>query len=105
MLTLTSANLIALYAPLAGLILMALWVGALGNRMKVSERRQSKTEADIESLKNDKVTLGVLLEKASTSAAAMEKMQREMSGMQRSLANIASGHVPGIVKFDQNNDG
>ena len=82
---LTLTQLFQLYAPLAGLLVLAFWVGGLSQRVKQLEKDAVGDEM------RDKLTrLDVHMENAQ---AALEKMERQLQVVHRQLANIATGRV------------
>lgn len=98
---LTMTDLFQLYAPLAGLLALAFWVGMLSQ--KVSDQKEDITglKEDVHSLKEENaeggaterlVRLEVTLENAVTEIA---KMGRSMEGVQRQLGNLMQ--KPGSV--------
>lgn len=99
--TISVSALVQLYAPLVGLLVMAFWLGVLSQRVKVTERRQEKAEVALEAAKLESMTVAVLASKFDDMKETIEKMEREMRGMQRTLANAFSGKVGTIHKFEQ----
>lgn len=99
--TVSLAFLVQLYAPLAGLLVVVFWLGKLTQRMTAAEERQTEMREEIKVLNDERSQVAVMASKLVDMATAMEKMGRELSGMQRSLANIASGTVGTLVKYDQ----
>lgn len=99
------AFLLQLYAPLAGLLAVTFWLGVLSQRQKVSERRQDKTDEllkdQMKDGRDEMVGVALLTQRFEAMGSTLEKLEREMRGMQRSLANIANGSAGTLVKFDQ----
>lgn len=94
------AFLLQLYAPLAGLLVMAFWIGVLSQRVKVAERRQDATDVLLKAATAESTTVAVLGSNVGKMEKTLEKMEREMAGVQRALSKIAMGeHV--VTRFDQ----
>lgn len=101
----TTQDIIALYAPLAGVVGLAFWSGVLTQKVaglkEDHEKRLSKLEQHSEADNGVAVQIGVLTERLTTVSKNLEKVDRDMQGVQRTLANIASGRVAPITKFEQ----
>jgi hypothetical protein len=86
----TMTALLQFYAPLAGLLALAFWVGMLSQQVK----DQGK---DIEKLKEAGEPGGVsdrlvrLEVNGENTAKAMEGVHRSLEGIQRQLANMVQG--------------
>jgi hypothetical protein len=79
---LSASQLVQLYAPIAGLLVLAFWVGGLSQRVKQLEK-----ESIGDDLRAKVIRLEVQMESA---AATLEKVDRSLQGIHRQLANIAS---------------
>lgn len=101
----TVENIIALYAPLAGVVGLAFWSGVLTQKVAgVKEdhnTRLNKLERHSEADTTVAVQIGVLTANVATVTKNLEKVDRDMQGVQRTLANMASGRTTGITKFEQ----
>lgn len=91
----TLSQALQLYAPLAGLLAVVFWLGVLSNRVSTLEREERDRKArDIANVADrDKITrLETLIDGASEK---MERFERQLDGVHRQLANIAtrSGNV------------
>lgn len=89
----TLPELLQLYAPLAGMLALAFWVGVLSERVR-------GLRFDVQKLQNedtvaDAPTVVRLEEKVSGLTAAVEKLTRGMDGVQRQLGNLMQ--TPGKV--------
>lgn len=93
--------LVQIYAPLAGLLAVTFWLGVLSQRVKVAERRQDTTDTRLKALDDDKVEVGRKDEKLSHVERELGEIKRELHGIQRMLANMVSGKVGVITKFEQ----
>lgn len=91
----TVSQALQLYAPMAGLLAVVFWLGVLSNRVATLEReeRDRKTRDLANVTDRDKITrLETLIDGASEK---MERFERQLDGVHRQLANIAtrSGNV------------
>jgi hypothetical protein len=82
----TVPELLQLYAPLAGMLALAFWVGVLSERVK-------GLRFDVQELKNDSTVSGSpavirLEEHVSSLKTAVDKLTRGMDGVQRQLGNL-----------------
>lgn len=82
----TVPQLLQLYAPLAGLLGLAFWVGVLSERVK-------NLRFDVQELKSENVEGGspaIIRLKVEMEGVkgAMEKLTRSMEGVQRQLGNL-----------------
>jgi predicted CopG family antitoxin len=100
---LTTDNIIQLYAPLAGLAILAAWVGALGQKVSDVVRRLGELEKHNETDIVMAVTIGRLEERINTVVTGQGKLDRDMQGVQRTLANMTS-KARGIQSFDQDGE-
>lgn len=87
---LTLSQVVQLYAPLAGLALLAFWVGGLSERMKRVERDATKTGDEGDSVRDKVTRLEVEMGHANTK---LDGICRDMQVAQRQLANIATGRA------------
>lgn len=100
MLQLTAANVISLYAPLAGLLVVVFWLGVLTQKVTDAVRRIAgleKAERDDHGVISD---LAVLKSDYHHMKASQEQQARAMEEIKRTLSNIASGRTT-ITRFDQ----
>lgn len=85
-------------AAIGGLLVSAgvIWqkIANILERLKKLEERDKQDTALL-------VELGRFDERLKNIVLSQEKTEREMAGVQRSLANIASGKVAPITKFEQ----
>lgn len=97
----TLAQLLQLYAPLAGLLALAFWVGMLSQKVVDQKEDILALKADVKSLKDEDshagsaerlVRVEVTLETAVTELA---KFGRAMEGVQRQLGNLMQ--KPGTI--------
>jgi hypothetical protein len=89
----TVPELLQLYAPLAGMLALAFWVGVLSERVK-------GLQSDVQDLKDGKMVADapaiVRLESAVTTLkGAVDKLTRGMDGVQRQLGNLMQ--KPGAI--------
>jgi hypothetical protein len=93
----TVAELVQLYAPLAGLLVLAFWVGALSERVKnlrkdVDElKKRSDAEVGEGGMLERMIRMEVKLEGANTQLGSLD---RHMQGVQRQIANLMKS--PGV---------
>lgn len=93
-------EIVQLYAPLAGLLVMAFWLGILSNRVVTLEREErDRKETDRnEATQRDRI---VRMEtKLDLMRDELDKVQRELSVIHRILANMASGAGGKVVTMD-----
>jgi hypothetical protein len=94
---LTFSQLFQLYAPLAGLLVFAFFLGALANRVKTLERdgeeEQKRRASAGESARAELVAFARVAKSVEDMEKTIEKFGRELSGVNRQLANIATGRV------------
>lgn len=87
--------LVQLYAPLAGLLGMAIWLGMLSQRQKDDgtewRRRMSKAEKEIDELKKDVGAVAVLAAQFTALSTSVAKIERATENVRHTLANIVSG--------------
>ena len=91
----TLSQALQLYAPLAGLMVVVFRLGVLSNRVATLEREErDRKERDRDGVDHrDKIArLETLIDVASEK---MERFERQLDGVHRQLANIAtrSGNV------------
>lgn len=90
----TLGGAVQIYAPLAGLALLAFWVGALSERVKNLRKDVDTLNArhDAEmgegGLLERVIRMGVNLENATKQ---LESLDRHMQGVQRQIANLMKG--------------
>ena len=87
----TVAELVQLYAPLAGLLVLAFWVGSLSERVKNLRRDLDKVlvreaaETGEGGMLERMIRMEIKLEGAGTQ---LESLDRHMQGVQRQIANL-----------------
>ncbi len=91
----TMSQVLQLYAPFAGLMVVVFWLGVLSNRVATLEReeRDRKGREAAASEERDRVTrIETLMEGVG---AKVDRVERQIEGVHRQLANIAtrSGNV------------
>jgi hypothetical protein len=82
----TVPELLQLYAPLAGMLALAFWVGVLSERVRGLNQAVRKLES--ENTVAEAPAVIRLEEKVGTLMAAVEKLTRGMDGVQRQLGNL-----------------
>lgn len=97
---LSTSNIISLYAPLAGVVVLAFWSGVLTQRVADLVRRVLKLEEHNTADTATAVQLGVMGADIKNMKEDGKKVEREIAGIHRALANIAAGHTA-ITKFEQ----
>lgn len=93
--TLTLAQALQLYAPLAGLLAVVFWLGVLSNRVATLEREARQKRADEKEEASRAGGVGqrlTILETKyvgdiATITKALEKVGREIAGIHRAIAN------------------
>lgn len=91
--TLTLANVLQLYAPFAGLMALAFWMGVLSQRVRHLESFGfMKVSNQITELKTKQDAMG----------EDVGEMKRAMEGVQRQLANISMGRVGQVLELPAN---
>lgn len=84
-------QILQFYAPMAGLLCVVFWLGVLSNRVVTLEREErdrKDREKGVADERDRLVRMETLLDAAKDQ---MDRMTRELAGMQRQLANIAAG--------------
>lgn len=116
-------NVIQLYTPLAGLAMLAFWSGVLTQkiagiveRAKESEAQAAKLSAAENARVNARIAkiedhaandtalaiqVGVLASEMKGMAGNFGKLERDVSGIQRTLANMTSGKRTPVTEFKQ----
>lgn len=87
----TLSEALQLYAPLAGLLAVVFWLGVLSNRVATLEREERDRKEREKAVFDERdriVRMETLLDAVKDQ---MDRMARELAGMQRQLANIAAG--------------
>ncbi len=85
----TVTGLFQLYAPLAGLVMLAFWTGMLSERVKNLQIAVSKLQSD-EDHDRGFERLIRLEERVESVDKTLEKFDRTMQGISRQLANLAN---------------
>jgi hypothetical protein len=95
----TVTALLQFYAPLAGLLALAFWVGMLSQRVKDLGRDVEKLQEAGEpgGVSDRLVRLEVTGE---NQAEAMKGVQRSLEGIQRQLANMMQGKPITVLSGD-----
>lgn len=102
---LTLEQLFQLYAPLAGLLLFAFLIGGLFQRMKSVETRLKGHDDAIKECQTEKSDIAILGVHMSNMQKSMEKTERDVAGIQRTLGNwVAKGQAPGVQTFGQTDE-
>lgn len=84
----TISELVQLYAPLAGLLVLAFWVGALSQRVKnleQADRDRKRADDDQGSIRDRLTRIETKFESTADDVAAIK---RSMDGVQRQLGNL-----------------
>lgn len=92
----TVAELVQLYAPLAGMLILAFWVGSLSERVKNLRRDVDKVVAreDAETGEGGMLERMIRMEiKLESATTQLESLDRHMQGVQRQFANLMAGRV------------
>ncbi len=96
----TVSQLVQLYAPLVGMLVLAFWVGGLSQRVKDQGEKikELQRERDGDSLNSQRLTrIETLVEVTDDK---IEKLTREITGIHRQLANLMVKGVGGaIIEF------
>lgn len=127
---LTTDNVISLYTPLAGLAMLAFWVGVLTQKIagvitqhketndrvnarfkeaaETTHARLTKIEDHAQGDTDIAIQVGVLAAKMGDMASNQAKVEREIAGIQRTLSNMmtnarATKRTP-ITEFKQFGD-
>lgn len=94
----TLSEILQLYTPLAGLLVVVFWLGVLSERVGQLRARLAKAEGDIATLRGDDgqgsariVRLEVQVENLGKQG---ESILRAMEGVQRQLANLMQKAPP-----------
>lgn len=98
---LTAKDILSLYAPLIGIIGLAFWMGKLTGQLTDTVRRVLNLENGAAGESLVIAQLARLEERVNGWGKGQEKIDREVQGIQRTLANWASGKGAVITKFEQ----
>lgn len=96
----SAVTLLQFYPVLAAVGGLLFWAGVLSARLAEALRRLAKIEAKQEQATAEAIQIGVMSASLAKMEASQEKTAREIAGIHRSLANIASGNVGMITKFE-----
>lgn len=99
--TLTVKDILSLYAPLAGIVGLAFWTGVLSQKIADVVRRVLHLEGKETGDNAVIVQLAQLEERINGWGKGQEKLERSMSEVQRTIANMTSGRRSSITKFEQ----
>jgi hypothetical protein len=88
---LSTTDLIQLYAPLAGLLALAFWTGVLSQKVSNLSDRLVKLETESDGDMKTVDRLARLETKMDAQHGELEKVSRNLEGVQRQLGNIAGG--------------
>lgn len=94
-------TLLQFYPVLAAIGGLLFWAGILSNKLVEAMRRIGALETDS---KNDVavlVELGRIDQRLKSLEDGQQHQTREMGGVQRTLANLATGKIGPIHKFEQ----
>lgn len=83
------AAVLQLYAPLAGLILMAFWTGVLHQRVAQLEAVARELRSQEEGRDSVIDRLARLEVKSDNTTKQLDKIARELEGVQRQLSDLA----------------
>jgi hypothetical protein len=95
------ATLVQLYAPLVGLLGLAFWSGILTQRLSDTLRRVMKLEAASDGDITVAVDLGRIDQRLQNLETNYGHVSRDIGTIQRTLANLATGRIGPITKFEQ----
>lgn len=93
----TFSELVQLYVPLAGLVGLAFWVGALGERVK--NLREDVRKLQDESTVAEAPAVVRMDEKLTNVVMSVEKLTRGMDHVQRQLGNLMQKGVGQIIEL------
>lgn len=83
----TITQVLAFYAPFAGLLLVVFWLGILHQRVRQLEERVRALQAS-ENAGGMVDRMARLEVHSENTIATMEKIEREMAGLQRQMGNV-----------------
>lgn len=102
---LTTENIISLYAPLTGVVVLAFWVGVQTGRLTDVIRRVLNLESKAEAGTSDDIAAaegrGEVKAKLEALSTGQKHIERDIAGIQRTLANMMSGKGGAITVFEQ----
>lgn len=84
----TVTELVQLYAPLLGLLVLAFWVGSLSQRVVTLERDVGELKRDGEGEVTIRDRLTALETKFDIASGDIKSIKRGMDGVQRQLGNL-----------------
>lgn len=92
------SQVVQLYAPLLGLVLMAFWLGALSQRVKSLEDAEEQTRESAKELRETHDRIIRIETKLEGLAEDVGRMGRLIDGLQRQVANLMR---PGAIQTFQ----
>lgn len=95
------STLVQLYAPLVGMLGLAFWSGILTQRLADLLRRVLKLEVASDGDVTVAVDLGRIDQRLQNLETNYGHVGRDISTIQRTLANLATGRIGPITKFEQ----
>lgn len=101
----TFTQLVQLYAPLAGLLVVTFWLGVLSARVMTLEREERARKQRDRDDQSDHDSIVRMEAHIETLTKGQEAMQRELAGVHRALAHMASGKGGAIVQFGGGGEG
>lgn len=95
----TFTQLVQLYAPLAGLLVVTFWLGVLSSRVMTLEREERDRKEREKDGQDDHDSIVRMETHIEALTDGLKAVQRELAGVHRALANMASGKGGQIVQF------
>ena len=87
----TLSEALQLYAPLAGLLAVVFWLGVLSNRVVTLEREERDRKEREKSIVDERDRIVRMETTIDAMKGQMDRVVRELAGVQRQLANLAAG--------------
>ena len=87
----TLSEALQLYAPLAGLLAVVFWLGVLSNRVVTLEREERDRKEREKTIADERDRIVRMETTIDAMKGQMDRVVRELAGVQRQLANLAAG--------------
>lgn len=87
----TVAEVLQFYAPFVGLLGVVFWLGVLSNRVVTLEREERDRKEREKAIVDERDRIVRMETTIDAMKGQLDKVVRELAGVQRQLANLAAG--------------
>lgn len=94
------AQALQFYTPLAGLVLMAFWLGVLSNRVSTLEREERDRKSKDHQALDERDRIVRMETNVATMTGKLESIERGMAGVQRQLASVVTTRTSSAFKLE-----